>query len=316
MKKILITGGSGFVGSHTVDKLLNLGHYIVCLDNFYTSNYDNIKKLESNKNFHFIKHDLCNEIKIDEDFDEIYNLACPASPIQYQRDPLYTIKTSVLGALNICDFALKKNAKLIHASTSEVYGDPMISPQVESYWGNVNPIGLRACYDEGKRCAETILINYNIQHNLVIKIIRIFNTYGPNMELNDGRVISNFIVQALKNEDITIYGDGSQTRSFQYVDDLISGMIEMMNTKNNFLGPVNLGNPNEFSINELAKIIVKLTKSKSKLIYMKLPSDDPKRRRPDINLAQSTLNGWTPKYDLIEGLEKTIQYFRKKLNIN
>jgi UDP-glucuronate decarboxylase len=311
MTKILITGGAGFIGSHLCKKLLEERNEVVCVDNFFTGTKENIINLLDNKRFELLRHDITFPLYIE--VDEIYNLACPASPIHYQFDPVQTTKVSVHGAINMLGLAKRTKAKILQASTSEVYGDPVIHPQVESYWGNVNPIGPRSCYDEGKRCAETLFFDYWRQHKLAIRVIRIFNTYGPNMLPNDGRVVSNFIVQALRGEDITIYGDGSQTRSFQYIDDLIDGMIKMMNNEKNFLGPVNLGNPNEFTIKELAERIIELTGSKSKIIFKELPEDDPKQRQPDITLAKKELN-WEPKIQLEEGLIKTIDYFKKLLN--
>lgn len=308
MKTILVTGGAGFIGSHLCERLLREGNEVICLDNFFTGYKRNVLKLTSNPNFEIVRHDITNPYYAE--VDEIYNLACPASPISYQYDPIKTINTSVIGAVNMLGLAKRVNAKILQASTSEVYGDPTIHPQTEDYWGNVNPIGLRSCYDEGKRCAESLFVNYHQQNNVKIKIIRIFNTYGPNMDINDGRVISNFIVQSLKGKDITIYGDGTQTRSFQYVDDLIEGMIRMMNSEDSFLGPVNIGNPNEFSMLELAKAIIKLTNSKSKVIFKPLPIDDPKQRQPSIILAKKMLDGWEPKIELEEGLSKTIEYFK------
>ena len=281
MKRILVTGGAGFVGSHLCERLLKEGNEVICLDNYFTGNKKNIIHLMENPFFEIVRHDITESYYAE--VDEIYNLACPASPIHYQYNPIKTIKTSVMGAINILGLAKRVNAKVLQASTSEVYGDPDVHPQPESYWGNVNPIGIRSCYDEGKRCAETLFMDYHNQNKVKIKIIRIFNTYGPNMNPEDGRVVSNFIVQALKGENITIFGDGNQTRSFQYVDDLVEGMIRMMNSKDNFLGPVNLGNPNEFTILELAQTILKLTNSKSKLIHLDLPKDDPKQRQPDIS---------------------------------
>jgi UDP-glucuronate decarboxylase len=308
MKTILVTGGAGFIGSHLCERLLREGNEVICLDNFFTGYKRNVLKLTSNPNFEIVRHDITNPYYAE--VDEIYNLACPASPISYQYDPIKTINTSVIGAVNMLGLAKRVNAKILQASTSEVYGDPTIHPQTEDYWGNVNPIGLRSCYDEGKRCAESLFVNYHQQNNVKIKIIRIFNTYGPNMDINDGRVVSNFIVQSLKGKDITIYGDGTQTRSFQYVNDLIEGMIRMMNSEDSFLGPVNIGNPNEFSMLELAKAIIKLTNSKSKVIFKPLPIDDPKQRQPNIDLAKKMLNGWEPKIELEEGLSKTIEYFK------
>lgn len=310
MKRILITGGAGFIGSHLCERLLNEGNDVICLDNFFTSSKDNIRHLLDNNRFELVRHDITKEYFIE--VDEIYNLACPASPPHYQYNAIKTIKTSVLGMINMLGLAKRCKAKILQASTSEVYGDPLIHPQVESYWGNVNPIGIRSCYDEGKRCAETLMMDYHRQNKVDIRIVRIFNTYGPNMDLNDGRVVSNFIVQALKNEDITIYGDGSQTRSFCYVDDLIDGMIKMMNNKKGFIGPVNLGNPSERTILDFAKLIIKLTNSSSKIIYKPLPLDDPSKRQPDISLAEKELN-FKPKVDIEEGLIKTIEYFKKKI---
>ena len=312
-KKILITGGSGFLGSHLCEKLLNDGSEVLCLDNFYTGSKKNISHLLDNKNFELIRHDVCLPIYLE--VDEIYNLACPASPVHYQFDPVQTTKTSVHGAINILGLAKRLNAKVFQASTSEVYGDPNIHPQTENYWGNVNPIGLRSCYDEGKRCAETLFFDYHRQHKLNIKVARIFNTYGPRMHPDDGRVVSNFIVQALTSEDITIYGDGSQTRSFCYVDDLIDAFIMLMSTEKGFTGPINLGNPNEFTMIELADLVIELTKSKSKIVFKKLPDDDPKQRKPDISFAKEKLN-WEPKIELREGLKKTILYFDNLLTQN
>ena len=306
-KRILVTGGAGFLGSHLCDRLLKDGNYVICLDNFYTGHSINIEHMINNKNFKLLKHDIINPIKIN--VDEIYNLACPASPIHYQHDPIFTLKTCIFGTVNMAEIAIKLNAKILHASTSEIYGDPEIHPQIEEYWGNVNPIGLRACYDEGKRCAETLLFDYKRQNNLRLKVARIFNTYGPRMHPKDGRVISTFIIQALNNETITVYGDGMQTRSFCYVDDLIGGFIRLMSTDDNFTGPINLGNPEELSIKELTGTILELTKSKSNIDYFPLPADDPVRRKPDIELAKSVLN-WVPKISLRQGLKKTIPYFQ------
>ena len=306
-KTILITGGAGFIGSHLCEKLLANGHKVICADNFFTGSKENILNLLDNKRFELLRHDITFPLYVE--VDEIYNLACPASPIHYQLDPVQTTKTSVHGAINMLGLAKRTKAKILQASTSEVYGDPAIHPQVESYWGNVNPIGTRSCYDEGKRCAETLFFDYWRQYKLDIRIVRIFNTYGPNMLPNDGRVVSNFIVQALRGEDITIYGDGRQTRSFQYIDDLIEGMVKMMNNNKNFIGPVNLGNPDEFNIKELAEKIIKLTDSKSKIVYKELPLDDPKQRQPDISLAKEKLD-WDPKINLEEGLLRTINYFK------
>ncbi len=308
MKKILVTGGAGFIGSHLCRKLLAEGNEVICADNFFTGNKNNILDLMENKRFEFMRHDVTFPLYVE--VDQIYNLACPASPIHYQFDPVQTTKTSVHGAINMLGLAKRTKAKILQASTSEVYGDPEVHPQVESYWGRVNPIGIRSCYDEGKRCAETLFFDYYRQHNLPIRVIRIFNTYGPNMHPHDGRVVSNFIVQALKNEDITIYGDGMQTRSFQYVDDLIAGMTKMMNNENGFVGPVNIGNPVEFTIKELAeKVIAMIPESTSKIIFKDLPQDDPKQRKPDISLAKKELD-WEPTIQLEEGLKKTIEYFR------
>lgn len=308
MKRILITGGAGFLGSHLCKKFVEEGHYVICLDNLFTGRVDNIKSLELKENFKFILHDVTDEI--DVEVDEIYNLACPASPPHYQEDPVKTAMTSFLGALNMLDLAKKYNAKILQASTSEVYGDPEIHPQPESYRGCVNPIGIRACYDEGKRIAETLFFDYERMYGIKIKVIRIFNTYGPNMDPEDGRVISNFITQAISGEDITMYGDGKQSRSFCYVDDLVSGICKMMDSDDAFFGPVNLGNPNEFTMLELAEKIIDLTNSESKIIYKELPSDDPLQRQPIIELAKDKLY-WKPKIELEEGLLKTIEYFRK-----
>jgi len=305
-KRILVTGGAGFLGSHLCERLLNEGHDVLCVDNFYTGRKENIAHLMSNPYFEIMRHDICFPLYVE--VDEIYNLACPASPIHYQFDPVQTTKTSVHGAINMLGLAKRVKAKILQASTSEVYGDPTVHPQVETYWGNVNTIGIRSCYDEGKRCAETLFFDYHRQHKLKIKVARIFNTYGSRMHPNDGRVVSNFIVQALKGEDITVYGDGSQTRSFCYVDDLIDGLVKLMNSPDNFIGPVNLGNPDEFSILELAQMIIKMTDSKSKIVFKPLPQDDPMQRRPDISLARKHLD-WEPKIKLDEGLKKTVDYF-------
>lgn len=307
MKQILITGGSGFIGSHLCSRLLDEGHSVICLDNFFTGSKNNILSLIPNPRFELVRHDVT--FPYYSEVDEIYNLACPASPIHYQRDAVQTVKTSVMGAINMLGNAKRIGAKILQASTSEVYGDPIVHPQLESYWGNVNPIGLRSCYDEGKRVAETLFMDYHRQAGVRIKIIRIFNTYGPNMHPNDGRVVSNFIVQALNNEDITIYGDGSQTRSFQYIDDLIEAMVRMMATDDGFTGPVNIGNSNEFTILELAEKVIKLTGSDSKITYLPLPNDDPRQRKPDISLAKEKLD-WKPEIQLEEGLKKTIDYFK------
>lgn len=311
MKKILITGGAGFVGSHLCERLLNEGSEVICLDNYFTGNKQNVVHLLDNPYFELVRHDVTHPYFAE--VDEIYNLACPASPVHYQYNPIKTIKTSVLGAVNMLGLAKRVKAKILQASTSEVYGDPQVHPQPETYWGHVNPIGIRSCYDEGKRCAETLFMDYHNQNSVNIKIIRIFNTYGPNMNPEDGRVVSNFIMQALRGEDITIFGDGSQTRSFQYVDDLVEGTVRMMNSDNSFVGPVNLGNPNEFTMLELAKTVLELTNSRSKISYQSLPKDDPKQRQPDITLAKEKLNGWKPKTELSEGLLKTISYFEGEL---
>lgn len=310
MKKILITGGAGFIGSHLCKKLLEEENNVICLDNFFTGIEDNIKELIPNPKFELIEHDITEEIALE--VDQIYNLACPASPVHYQYDSVKTLKTSVLGIINMLELAKKNNATILQASTSEVYGDPKIHPQIENYWGNVNPIGIRSCYDEGKRCAETLMMDYHRQYQVNTRIIRIFNTYGPNMSINDGRVVSNFIVQALKGEDITVYGEGLQTRSFCYVDDLIEGMIKMMNNPQKFIGPVNLGNTEERTILNFAKMIIKLTNSKSQIIYKELPGDDPTQRKPDLTIAKTELD-WEPKIKVEIGLERTIEYFEKKL---
>jgi UDP-glucuronate decarboxylase len=311
MNKILITGGAGFIGSHLCQRLLEEGNEVLCVDNFFTGNKDNILPLIKNEHFEILRHDITFPLYVE--VDQIYNLACPASPIHYQFDPVQTTKTSIHGAINMLGLAKRTRAKILQASTSEVYGDPEVHPQPESYWGKVNAIGIRSCYDEGKRCAETLFFDYWRQHKVDIRVVRIFNTYGPNMHPGDGRVVSNFIIQALKNEDITIYGDGSQTRCFQYIDDLIEAMIRMMNNLEGFIGPVNLGNPEEFTIKELAlKILELIPESRSKLVYQKLPPDDPRQRKPDISLAKAKL-GWQPKIKLEDGLKKTIEYFRKKI---
>lgn len=309
MKKILVTGGAGFIGSHLCEKLVEQEHHVLCVDNYFTGSYKNIKHLMDQKNFEVIRQDVCFPLYVE--VDEIYNLACPASPIHYQYDPIQTMKTSVLGAYNMLGLAKRTGAKILQASTSEIYGDPQIHPQVESYWGNVNPIGPRSCYDEGKRAAETLFNDYRRQHNVMAKIVRIFNTYGPKMAINDGRVVSNFITQALQNEDITIYGDGSQTRSFCYIDDLVNGLLKMMDS-GSFTGPVNMGNPKEFTMLELAEKVIKKTNSKSKIIYKNLPIDDPKQRQPDISVAKRILE-WEPKIELEEGLKNTIHYFERTL---
>nr|WP_322626384.1 UDP-glucuronic acid decarboxylase family protein [uncultured Flavobacterium sp.] len=305
-KRILITGGAGFIGSHLSERLLNEGNEVICLDNYFTGSKQNIVHLMDNPYFEVVRHDVTEPYYAE--VDEIYNLACPASPVHYQYNPIKTIKTSVMGAINVLGLAKRVNAKVFQASTSEVYGDPQVHPQPESYWGNVNPIGIRSCYDEGKRCAETLFMDYHNQNNVDVKIVRIFNTYGPKMNPDDGRVVSNFIVQALRGEDITIFGDGNQTRSFQYVDDLVEGFIRLMGTPKGFTGPVNIGNPNEFTMLELAENVLDLVGSKSKLTFMPLPQDDPKQRQPDITLAKKELD-WEPKVQLREGLSKTIEYF-------
>ncbi|WP_455197621.1 UDP-glucuronic acid decarboxylase family protein [Kaarinaea lacus] len=305
-KRILITGGAGFIGSHLCERLLQEGNDVICLDNFFTGTKDNVSHLMDSPYFELLRHDVTFPLYVE--VDEIYNLACPASPIHYQHDPVQTTKTSVHGAINMLGLAKRTRAKIFQASTSEVYGDPQIHPQTEDYWGHVNPIGFRSCYDEGKRCAETLFFDYRRQHNLRIKVARIFNTYGPRMHPNDGRVVSNFIVQALKGEDITIYGDGDQTRSFCYVDDLVEAFVRLMNTADDFTGPVNTGNPGEFTIKELAEKVVDMTGTKSKIVYKPLPFDDPKQRQPDISLAKKEL-GWEPTIQLEEGLIKTIAYF-------
>jgi len=310
-KKMLVTGGAGFLGSHLCDRLIEQGHDVLCVDNFFTGTKRNVEHLLDHPRFELLRHDVTFPLYVE--VDEIFNLACPASPIHYQHDPVQTTKTSVHGAINMLGLAKRVRAKILQASTSEVYGDPEIHPQVEAYWGRVNPIGIRSCYDEGKRCAETLFFDYHRQHQLRIKVVRIFNTYGPRMHMNDGRVVSNFIVQALRGEDITIYGDGQQTRSFCYVDDLVEAMLRMMNTGDEVPGPVNIGNPGEFSMLELANKVIELTGSKSKLVRMPLPADDPKQRRPDISIAQKELGGWEPKTQLEEGLKKTIAYFDQVL---
>ena len=307
MKRILVSGGAGFIGSHLCTRLINDGHEVICLDNFFTGSKDNIAHLMGNHHFEVVRHDVT--YPYSAEVDEIYNLACPASPIHYQHDPIQTAKTSVMGAINMLGLAMRLDAKVLQASTSEVYGDPIVHPQPEHYWGNVNPVGYRSCYDEGKRCAETLFMDYHRQNDVRVKIIRIFNTYGPRMLPNDGRVVSNFVLQALNNEDITIYGDGTQTRSFQYIDDLIEGMIRMMETEDDFTGPVNLGNPNEFSIQELAEKIIAMTGSSSKIVFKSLPNDDPKQRQPDITLAKKKL-GWEPTIELEDGLSRMIEYFK------
>lgn len=302
-----MTGGAGFLGSHLVERLLNEGNDVICLDNLYTGRLSNVAKLHNNPRFTFIEHDVVTPISLE--VDQIYNLACPASPVHYQADPVKTMKTSVLGALNLLDLARENGARIFQASTSEVYGDPTVHPQPESYWGHVNPHGIRSCYDEGKRCAETLFFDYHRQYGVEIKVARIFNTYGPMMDPKDGRVVSNFIVQALRGDDLTVYGEGQQTRSFCYVDDLIEGFVRLMNSNDGVTGPINLGNPYEFTMIELAEKVLALTQSKSKLIYLPLPQDDPKQRQPDISLAKSILD-WEPKVQLENGLVKTIAYFR------
>ncbi len=306
-KRILVAGGGGFIGSHLCDKLLDLGNEVICVDNFFTGSKSNIRHLLSNTSFEMIRHDVTFPLFLE--VDEIYNFACPASPVFYQKDPVQTTKTSVHGAINLLGLAKRVGARIIQASTSEVYGDPDVHPQTEDYWGKVNPIGIRSCYDEGKRCAETLFFDYHRQHQLDIKVIRIFNTYGPRMQPNDGRVVSNFIVQALTNKDITIYGDGTQTRSFCFVSDLVDGVLKMMNTPKGFVGPVNLGNPTEFTMLALAETVLRLTGSKAKVIFKPLPEDDPKQRKPDISLAKKHLD-WEPSISLEEGLNETIRYFK------
>ncbi len=309
-RKILVTGGAGFLGSHLCERLLDAGHDLLCVDNFFTGSKDNIAHLMGNPYFELMRHDVTFPLYVE--VDQIYNLACPASPVHYQFDPVQTTKTSVHGAINMLGLAKRVKARILQASTSEVYGDPEVHPQPESYWGKVNPIGIRSCYDEGKRCAETLFFDYWRQHNLQIKVVRIFNTYGPRMHPNDGRVVSNFIVQALKNEDITIYGDGQQTRSFCYVDDLVEVMIRMMDSPADFTGPLNIGNPDEFTMLELAEQVIRLTGSKSRLVFMPLPSDDPRQRQPDISLARKMFD-WEPKVSLAEGLKETIDFFSLRI---
>lgn len=310
MKRVLVTGGAGFIGSHLCERLLNEGNDVICLDNFFTGSKDNIRHLLGNDHFELIRHDVTKEFFAE--VDQIYNLACPASPPHYQYNAIKTIKTSVLGVLHMLGLAKRCGATILQASTSEIYGDPQVHPQKEDYWGNVNPIGIRSCYDEGKRCAETLMMDYHRQNHVDTRIVRIFNTYGPNMALNDGRVVSNFIIQALQNKDITIYGDGSQTRSFCYVSDLVDGLVKMMDNNKGFVGPVNLGNPSERSILDFAKYIIELTNSNSKIVFKELPSDDPVKRKPDISLAKSKLD-WEPRVDIKDGLLKTIEYFSTKL---
>jgi len=310
MKRILVTGGAGFIGSHLCKRLVAEGNEVLCLDNLFTGSKQNIRHLLEHENFEFIRHDVVQELLVE--VDQIYNLACPASPVHYQYDPIKTIKTSIFGAINMLELARRTKAQILQASTSEVYGDPLVHPQPEEYWGNVNPIGVRSCYDEGKRVAETLFFDYHRQHGVDIKVIRIFNTYGPNMNPEDGRVVSNFIVQALKGEDITVYGDGSQTRSFCYVDDMVDGMVRMMNSREGFTGPVNLGNPGEFTMLELAAKVIDLTGSRSKIVHCPLPQDDPAQRRPVIELAKRELD-WEPRVPLDEGLKMTIEYFKSAI---
>jgi UDP-glucuronate decarboxylase len=313
MKRILVTGGAGFIGSHLCERLLNKGNEVICLDNYFTGTKENIIHLQNQPFFEIIRHDITMPFYIE--VDEIYNLACPASPVHYQYNPIKTVKTSVMGTINMLGLAKRIKAKLLQASTSEVYGDPAIHPQPEDYWGNVNPIGFRSCYDEGKRCAETLCMDYHRQNNVRIKIVRIFNTYGPRMHPNDGRVISNFIVQALMEKPLTVYGDGKQTRSFQYIDDLIEGMIRIMNTKDEITGPINLGNPSEFTILDIARKIIDLTGSKSSIEFKSIPPDDPAKRKPEISYAKKILNGWEPQVLLEDGLLHTINYFKKVINL-
>lgn len=313
MKRILVTGGAGFIGSHLCERLLKEGNDVICLDNFFTGSKNNIRHLIGDNHFELVRHDITKEYFAE--VDQIYNLACPASPPHYQYNAIKTIKTSILGVTHMLGLAKRCRATILQASTSEVYGDPKVHPQREDYWGNVNPIGIRSCYDEGKRCAETLMMDYHRQNGVDTRIIRIFNTYGPNMDANDGRVVSNFIVQALQGHDITIYGDGSQTRSFCYVSDLVDGMVRMMNNPQKFIGPVNLGNPSERTILDFAKLIIEMTGSKSKIVYRPLPGDDPAQRKPDISLAKKELD-WEPKVDIREGLQKTIEYFEKKIKEN
>jgi UDP-glucuronate decarboxylase len=313
LRRILVTGGGGFIGSHLCEKLLKGGSEVLCVDNFFTGAKDNIAHIMNNPYFEAMRHDITFPLYVE--VDEIYNLACPASPIHYQLDPVQTIKTAVHGAINMLGLAKRLKTKILQASTSEVYGNPAVHPQPETYWGSVNPIGVRSCYDEGKRCAETLFFDYHRQHKLKIKVARIFNTYGPRMHLNDGRVVSNFIIQALSGEDITVYGDGTQTRSFCYIDDMVDGLIKLMNTPDDLTGPVNLGNPSEISILELVEKVLKITKSRSKIVYKPLPQDDPVRRCPDITLAKKRL-GWQPKTNLEDGLKKTIEYFKRILSDN
>ena len=311
MERVLVTGGAGFIGSHLCDRLIQDGCDVICLDNYFTGSKNNVRHLIGNDHFELVRHDVTTPYYAE--VDRIYNLACPASPVNYQYNPIKTLKTSIYGVLNMLGLSKRVHAKMLHASTSEVYGDPTIHPQVESYWGNVNPIGIRSCYDEGKRAAETLCMDYYRQHRIRIKIVRIFNTYGPRMDKNDGRVVSNFIMQALTGKDITIYGDGSQTRSFQYIDDLIEGMIRMMETEDDFTGPINIGNPGEFSMLELAREVIRLTGSKSKIVFEPLPQDDPRHRKPDISLAYEKLASWHPTVKLEDGLMQTITYFDELL---
>jgi UDP-glucuronate decarboxylase len=308
VKKILVTGGAGFLGSHLCQRLLDEGNHVLCVDNYFTGSIENIRSMMSNPYFEVIRQDICMSLYVE--VDEIYNLACPASPKYYQLDPIQTMKTSILGTFNMLGLAKRTGAKILHTSTSEIYGDPKVHPQTESYWGNVNPIGIRACYDEGKRAAETLCFDYNRKHGVDIKVVRIFNTYGPRTGVDDGRVVSNFIIQALRGDPITIYGDGSQTRSFCYVDDMINGLVAMM--QSSLTGPVNLGNPSEFTVKELAMMVLRLTQSSSKIMYKELPQDDPQQRRPNISLARDKLS-WEPKVDLETGLKETIEYFRTKV---
>ncbi len=312
MQRILITGGAGFIGSHLCEKLLNEGNEVISLDNYFTGNKNNIRHLHANPYFEMVRHDITRDFYAE--VDQIYNLACPASPVHYQYNPIKTIKTSVMGSINVLGLAKRMRAKVLQASTSEVYGDPEVHPQVEAYWGNVNPIGIRSCYDEGKRCAETLFMDYHRQNRVRIKIVRIFNTYGPRMQPDDGRVVSNFIIQALQNKDITIYGDGSQTRSFQYVDDLVNGIVKFMDTPDEFTGPVNIGNPDEFTIKQLAELVIRLTGTQSKIIYKPLPENDPLQRKPDISLIKSIID-WEPTIQLEDGLKETISYFKNVLKL-